>query len=47
LILLPGPAKDKERSLFYNQEYFEGGAKERKAEGGSGVTLRVAYFVSG
>jgi hypothetical protein len=46
-ILLPGPGKDKGRGLMYNQEYLEGGAREREVEGGSGVTLEDEYFVGG
>jgi hypothetical protein len=47
LILLPGLGKNKGRGLMYDEEYFEGGARERKVEGGSGVTLEDEYFVGG
>jgi hypothetical protein len=40
LILLLGLVK-------HNQKYFEGGPKERKAEGGYGITPRDEYFVGG
>jgi hypothetical protein len=40
LILLSGPGE-------HNQKYFDGGPKQRKVEGGCGVTRRDEYFVGG